>query len=249
MDQSIHTEYILIRYSIYFDIKLCLVAWISIIDFSIYFGDFRLSSVGCVARQANEAWTDLEKTLFLPDIFGQLGSGDVEGASHRGAALRPFVGSTASCASHHQGCTNDHCPMHWASVISCNFFQVVLWQAMASTLQCNMMFLLQYLFAWWVAATYHRNISLAWSQEEMNRGCNWWNSCWSGVLLSDCSMLEVASSYTRAASVVFPSTQNLPPDLMSRGLPPDFSGRPQPLRSLKFHTFTYTLHLLMIIDV
>lgn len=126
MDQSIHTEYILIRYSIYFDIKLCLVAWISIIDFSIYFGDFRLSSVGCVARQANEAWTDLEKTLFLPDIFGQLGSGDVEGASHRGAALRPFVGSTASCASHHQGCTNDHCPMHWASVISCNFFQVVL---------------------------------------------------------------------------------------------------------------------------
>ena len=62
-------------------------------------------------------------------------------------------------------------------------------------------------------------------------------------------MLEVASSYTRAASVVFPSTQNLPPDLMSRGLPPDFSGRPQPLRSLKFHTLTYTLHLLMISDV
>jgi len=25
--------------------------------------------------QANEAWTDLEKALFLPDIFGQLGSG------------------------------------------------------------------------------------------------------------------------------------------------------------------------------
>ena len=62
-------------------------------------------------------------------------------------------------------------------------------------------------------------------------------------------MLEVASSNTRAASLVFPSTQNLPPDLMSRGLPPDFSGRPQPLRSLKFHTLTYTFHLLMIIDV
>ena len=27
--------------------------------------------------QANEAWTDLEKALFLPDIFGQLGSGAV----------------------------------------------------------------------------------------------------------------------------------------------------------------------------